>query len=49
MTTKPETMYGTLEDTPCTYISRPEQLQEVAAKLDRVSEIAIDLEVTSAW
>eukprot|EP01102_Stenamoeba_stenopodia_P020888 TRINITY_DN8292_c0_g1_i1.p1 TRINITY_DN8292_c0_g1~~TRINITY_DN8292_c0_g1_i1.p1 ORF type:complete len:1022 (-),score=235.38 TRINITY_DN8292_c0_g1_i1:83-3148(-) len=44
LTTKPETMYGSLEDTPCTYVSRLDQLQELAGKLDRQTEIAIDLE-----
>lgn len=39
-----ETLYRSLEDTPYTWVSELDQLQQLAEKLERVTEFAIDLE-----
>lgn len=38
------TVYGSLEDTPCTFVCTEHQLADMTQRLQKVSEIAVDIE-----
>lgn len=43
---RPEQLYAPMEETPFTWVDTDEKLDQLAALLDTVTEIAIDTEVS---